>query len=308
MAHAPLERLACLQRHAIQRTWCLTIDFDRLMARTFPDIVRSYAWQDSALYALSLGIGSDPLAAEELRYVYEKDIQAVPTMAVVLGHPGFWVSESDAGIDFRKVVHGEQSLIVHAPLAPEATLVAKNSIDEIIDKGEGRGAILRVRRDLYDQATGALQSTQVMSMFCRGDGGFGGPIAGKPQPAADIPDRTPDLSVTSPTLPQSALIYRLCADLNPLHADPAVARAAGFDRPIFHGLGTFGVAGYSLLAGCAEGQAAELREMACRFTAPFVPGETLRTDVWMEDGAVLFRCTALERDKVVLDRGRALFA
>lgn len=277
------------------------------MARDFPDIACSYDWRDSALYALGLGLGSNPLSADELRYVYEKDMQAMPSMAVVLGHPGFWISEPDTGIDFRKVVHGEQSLLIHAPLAPEAEMIAKNSIDEIIDKGEGRGAILRVRRDLHDAATGALQSSQVMSMFCRGDGGFGGPATGKPVAAVTIPDRAPDRTLTRATLPQAALIYRLSADLNPLHADPEMARAAGFDRPIFHGLGTYGVACHSLIVACADGQATALKAMDCRFTSPFFPGETLRTDIWHEDGAVLFRCTAIERDKVVLDRGRAEF-
>lgn len=286
----------------------MAINHDQLLARSFPEIVRSYNWKESALYALGLGIGSNPLAPEELRFVYEQEIQAVPTMAVVLGHPGFWVSEPDSGIDFRKVVHGEQSLTIHRPLPAEATLIARNSVDEIIDKGEGRGAILRVRRDLYDQATGELQSTQSMAMFCRGDGGFGGPSQGKPMPVIEIPERAPDLVVSRPTLPQMALIYRLSADLNPLHADPEVARAAGFDRPILHGLGTFGVAGYALLLACGDGRAERLKDISCRFTSPVFPGETLRTEIWHDGDAVLFRCTAAEREKVVLDRGRAVFS
>ncbi len=206
------------------------------------------------------------------------------------------------------MVHGEQTLTIHAPLAPAATLIARNAIEEIIDKGDGRGAIVRVRRDLFDRASGILQSSQVMSMFCRGDGGFGGPVNGRPTPSVDIPDRAPDRTLDRATLPQSALIYRLSADLNPLHADPAIARAAGFDRPIFHGLGTFGVACFALLAARGAGQAAALREIGCRFVAPFFPGETLRTEMWDIDGTVLFRCSAIERAKVVLDRGRAVFA
>lgn len=286
----------------------MAINYDQLMARTFPELVRSYTWKDSALYALGLGIGSNPLAEEELRFVYEEDMRAVPTMAVVLGHPGFWVSEPGSGIDYTKVVHGEQSLTIHRPLPAEATLVARNSIDEIIDKGEGRGAILRVRRDIYDQATGDLQSTQLMSMFCRADGGFGGPSQGKPAPVVEIPERAPDLVVSRTTLPQMALIYRLSADLNPLHADPAFARAAGFDRPILHGLGTFGVAGFALLLACGDARPERLREMSCRFTAPVFPGETLRTEIWRDGDAVVFRCTVAERGKTVLDRGRAVFS
>lgn len=285
----------------------MTIDYARLKARELPEITRQYDWRDSALYALGLGIGGDPLDETELRFVYERRMQALPTMATVLGHPGFWITEPDVGINFRKVVHGEQHLEIHRPMATEGTLVARNRVEEIIDKGEGRGAILQMRRDLIDQASGELQSSQVMSMFCRDDGGFGGPRVDTPPPV-EIPDRAPDRSIVRQTLPQAALIYRLSGDYNPLHADPEVARAAGFERPILHGLATFGVAGFALLLGCAQGDAAAMRTMSCRFSAPVMPGDTIRTDIWDVDGAALFRCTVTERDKVVLDRGRAVFA
>ena len=285
----------------------MAIDYHNLVAWKFAERTHSYSWRDTVLYALGLGLGSSPVDPAELRFVYEKGLQALPTMPVVLGYPGFWISEPATGIDFRKVVNGEVSLTIHSPLPPEGTLVARNSVDEVIDKGEGRGAILRVRRDLIDQATGVLQSTQVTSMFCRGDGGFGGPQTGKPQPEVTIPDRLPDMSTRRATLPHAALIYRLSADLNPLHADPAAAEAAGFPRPILHGFATFGVAGYALLAASANADAEALRELSCRFSAPVFPGETLRTDIWIEPDATLFRCTVIERDKVVLDRGRAVF-
>ncbi len=286
----------------------MAINYDALMRQAFPDLVRSYSWRDTILYALGLGIGTDPLDPAELAFVFEQRLQAMPTMAVVLGHPGFWYDRPEIGIDLRSVLHGEQSLTIHTPLPPEGVVIARNSVDEVIDKGEGRGAILRVRRDLIDQASGALQSTQVMSIFCRADGGFGGPSMGKPQPESVIPDHPPDLSILRPTLPQSALIYRLSSDLNPLHADPDVARAAGFERPILHGLATMGIAAYALIAGCRAGDAAALRDLRCRFSAPLFPGETVRTDIWNLDDAFVFRCTAVERDKLVLDRGRAVFA
>lgn len=284
----------------------MAIDYARLMARQFPEIQSHYGWRECALYALGLGVGSDPLSPDELRHVYEKDLEALPTMAVTLGHPGFWISAPDTGIDFRKVVHGEQTLTVHQPLLPGAKLKGINSIDEIIDKGEGRGALLRVRRDLVCEETGILQSSQIMTMFCRGDGGFGGPSSGKPVLAVTIPDRPSDIVVDRPTPPQAALIYRLTSDLNPLHADPETARAAGFDRPILHGLGTFGVAGFALMLGCGQ-RASALHELTCRFTAPFFPGETLRTEIWQEGDEALFRCSAVDRGVLVLDRGRAVF-
>jgi len=285
----------------------MAIDYTRLMAREFAETVHSYSWRDTVLYSLGVGLGSDPLDLNELKFVYENELEALPTMAVVLGHPGFWVSQPDTGIDFRKVVHGEQSLVIHTPLPPKGVLIARNSVDEIIDKGEGRGALLRVRRDLIEQESGALQSTQIMSMFCRGDGGFGGPTTGKPQVEVAIPDRAPDVSVTRTIPTQAALIYRLSADLNPLHADPRVAQAAGFPRPILHGLATFGVAGYALLAGAGHPSASSLRALSCRFSAPVFPGETLRTDMWVNGQETLFRCTVTERDKIVLDRGHAAF-
>ena len=284
----------------------MAIDYDSLINRVFPENRSHAGWKDCAIYALGLGIGGDPLATEELRHVYEQGMAALPTMAVTLGHPGFWISDPAAGIDFRKAVHGEQSLVIHKPLKVEATLVARNSIDEIIDKGEGRGALLRVRRDLFEETTGELQSSQVMTMFCRADGGFGGPTSGKPLRVVTIPEREADLVIERKTPPQAALIYRLAGDYNPLHADPQVARAAGFERPIYHGLGTFGLAAYALMRGC-EQPAAALREVGCRFTAPFFPGETLSTEIWREDDAVLFRCISAERRVVVLDRGRAVF-
>jgi acyl dehydratase len=289
-----------------QREDQMTIDYEALKAWPFSEIRSQYGWKDCAIYALGLGIGSDPLSAEELRHVFEKDLVALPTMAVTLGHPGFWVSNPAAGIDFRKVLHGEQSLTVYKPLQPEAVLIARNMVDEVIDKGEGRGALLRVRRDLREEATGELQSTQTMTIFCRGDGGFGGPATGKPVATVTLPERQADLVVERTTPPQAALMYRLAGDYNPLHADPEVAKAAGFDRPIYHGLGTFGLAGFALMQGCGQ-PAAALRELGCRFTSPFFPGETLRTEIWQEGGTVLFRCTAAERGIVVLDRGRAVF-
>ncbi|MCP1472340.1 acyl dehydratase [Sphingobium sp. OAS761] len=285
----------------------MAIDYEKLVAWKFAERTHSYSWRDTVLYALGLGLGSDPVDPAELRFVYEQGLQALPTMPVVLGYPGFWISEPDTGIDFRKVVNGEVSLTIHTPLPPEGTLIARNSVDEIIDKGEGRGALLRVRRDLIDQATGLLQSTQVTTMFCRADGGFGGPKSGRPELDVVIPGRLPDMSASRSTLPQAALIYRLSADLNPLHADPVVAEAAGFPRPILHGFATFGIAGYALLAALRDADAESLRELSCRFSAPVFPGETLRTDIWIEPTATLFRCTAVERDKVVLDRGRAVF-
>lgn len=283
----------------------MPIDYDKLMNWPLPDAEVSYGWKDCALYALGLGLGDDPTDVAQLRFVYEKDIVALPTMASVIGQSELWIADPMTGIHFTKVVHGEESLEILKPLPAEATMAARHRVDEIVDKGEGRGMILTVRTELSDKATGTLHSIQRQSMFCRDNGGFGGPTAHPPAPIT-MPDREPDIRVTRQTFPEGALIYRLSGDLNLLHVDPQVARKAGFERPILHGLATFGLAGYSILERCAGGDVARFRAIASRFTAPVYPGETLRFDIWNDGPRKLFRCTSLDSGKLVLDRGTAL--
>lgn len=284
----------------------MAIDYQSLLARAFPERRQSYDGRDCILYALGLGLGSDPLAPAELAHVYEAGLQALPTMATVIGQPGFWIAEPDTGIDHSRVVHGEQSLVVHAPLAAAGELVGRTRIVDIVDKGAGRGALLRLRTQLHDALTDRLQSTLVSTIFCRGDGGFGGP-AGTAPAAEPMPETVPDHRVLRPIPMQAALIYRLSGDLNPLHADPAAAILAGFDRPILHGLATYGLAGFALQQARGQRDAASLQALSCRFTAPIFPGETLRTDIWRSGDDMIFRSVAVERDVVVLDRGRASF-
>ncbi|MET0540987.1 MAG: MaoC/PaaZ C-terminal domain-containing protein, partial [Variovorax sp.] len=272
-------------------------------------------WKDSALYALGVGFGHDPLDAQQLPYVYEQDMRAVPTMPVVLATPGFWLKEPDSGVDWVKVLHGEQSLTIHQPIPVGATVVGKLKVTSIVDKGRDKGALLVSERTLHDKATGALLATLEGLTFCRGDGGFSetpgnGPRGGDPAPTPKpaTPERTPDITCDLPTMPQSALLYRLCSDLNPLHADPAVARAAGFKQPILHGLASFGVAGHAILRTCCGYDAARLTSIGLRFASPMYPGETLRTEIWRDGERVQFRARSLERDVVVLSHGTATLA
>jgi acyl dehydratase len=285
----------------------MPIVYEKLLALKIPEVVHSYGPKDCMLYALGLGFGLDPVNEDELAFVYEKNLKALPTMAVVLGYPGFWVKELDTGIDWVKVVAGEYDLTLHAPLRPSGTVVGRTRVAEIVDKGAGKGAIVYAERTIEDQASGARIATIVQTTFCRGDGGFGGPPRDQ-RPVHALPARAPDLACDLPTRPEMALIYRLSADPNPLHADPAVAKAAGFPRPILHGLGTFGVAGHAILKSYCGYDQARLTAIAGRFSAPVFPGETIRTEMWRDGAVVSFRARVVERDVVAINNGRAEIA
>ena len=282
----------------------MAIDYDKLKNWDFGEIEQTYTTKDSILYALGLGLGADPMDERQLRFVYEDGMAALPTMSVVLGYPGFWLKDPETGVDWVKVLHGEQGIIVHKLLPAEGTVVGKTRVTEIIDKGEGRGALILSERDVVDKASGDLLATLTSTTFARGDGGFGGPEGPSPKPHA-LPERDADEVCDLPTLPQAALIYRLSGDFNPLHADPKVAVAAGFERPILHGLCTLGVAGHALLKTACGYDPARFKSMALRFSAPVYPGETIRTEIWRDDGVVSFRSSVVERDVVVLNNGRA---
>lgn len=282
----------------------MAIDYDKLLALKIPDAEQTYGAKDCILYALGVGLGLDPVNEDELPFVYEKNLKVLPTQGTVLASPGFWLRELDTGIDWVKLVHGEHSMVMHKPLNGQGTVTSKSRVLDVIDKGAGKGAIVYSERTLFDKASGDLLCTIVQTTFCRGDGGFGGPQ--RPQrPVHAMPDRAPDLVCELPTRPEAALIYRLSADLNPLHADPAVAKAAGFSKPILHGLATFGVAGHAVLKSVCGYDPSRLRSIAGRFSAPVFPGETIRTELWRDDAVVSFRAKVVERDVVAITNGRA---
>ncbi len=282
----------------------MPIVYEKLLALKIPEVVQTYTEKDAILYALGVGLGRDPMNADELSFLYEKDFRILPTFAVVLGWPGFWARDLDTGIDWVKLVAGEQGLKLHRPLAPRGTVVGRTRVTEVIDKGAGKGALVYSERIVTDKASGEPIATVTQTTFCRGDGGFGGPPREAP-PVHPIPARAPDLVCDLATRPEAALIYRLNGDPNPLHVDPAVARAAGFPRPILHGLATFGVAGHAILKSLCGYDPARLTAIAGRYSAPVFPGETIRTEIWRDGGLVSFRARVVERDAVVLNNGRA---
>lgn len=282
----------------------MPIDPQKLLSLEFPDSVQSYTEKDVMLYALGIGLGHDPMNVRELAFVFEKDLKVLPTYPVVLGFEPFLLRDRELGIHFEMVVHGEEQLTLHRPLATSGTIVAKHFIDDVIDKGEGRGALVLTRRLICDATSGALLATIRQTVFCRGDGGFG-EVRGSP-PVHEIPEREPDRLSDIATRPEMALIYRLSVDVNPLHADPEVAKAAGFPRPILQGLGTFGVAGHALLRSVCDYEPSRLAEISGRFSAPVFPGETLRTEIWRDGEIVSFRTRVVERGVVAINNGRAV--
>jgi acyl dehydratase len=286
----------------------MALDYDFLMGQP-PMINRQVLTaRDTILYALGVGAAMDaPTDPEELRFVYESGLKALPTMAVVLAYPGFWAGDPKYGLAWQKILHGEQSIELHRTLPVEGTLRGETTIDAIYDKGADKGAILYSSRRITDEATGELIATARQSTFLRGDGGFGGQSEGAPQPHP-TPAREPDVTLRMVTREGQALVYRLSGDANPLHIDPEVAVRAGFPRPIFHGLGTYGVVGRAALKALCGNQPERLKRFDARFSSPVYPGETLDVAIWREGpGRAALRARAVERDLVVLQNGYVEF-
>ncbi len=217
----------------------MAVSYQHLKQRPFAPVRQRYTERDTMLYALSLGLGNDPLDPAALPFVFEGaagGLRTLPSQAVVLGYPGFWAREADTGIDWVKLLHGEQRMRLHRPLPASADIVGHNRITHLTDKGAGKGAIMVTERRL-ETAEGELLATVQQVSFLRGDGGYseldGGQPSDAPLPALrpTPEDQAPHFTDTQAIRPEAALLYRLMGDFNPLHADPAVAKAAGFDAP-----------------------------------------------------------------------------
>ncbi|NIM29115.1 MAG: 3-alpha,7-alpha,12-alpha-trihydroxy-5-beta-cholest-24-enoyl-CoA hydratase [Gammaproteobacteria bacterium] len=280
----------------------MPFDAEQLMAYAIPEARQALTRRDCMLYALGIGVGDEPTSEHQLRFVYEPHLRAMPTMANVLAHPGFWMKAAETGMDWRRILHGEQKFTIHKPLPVEANLVGRTHVKAIADRGAGKGAYVYLERHVVDADSGDAVCTLEQTTVCRGDGGCGS-IGEVERTRRAIPVREPDHLCDLTTLPQAALLYRLNGDMNPLHADPEVARSAGYDRPILHGLCTFGVAGHAILRICCDYEPDRISSMSVRFTAPVFPGETIRTEMWHVDEGLSFRSRVLERDAVVLGSG-----
>lgn len=282
----------------------MKFDRQRLLDWKVPEVRQTYTERDTMLYALGLGVGADPMDAAQLRFVYDQALLALPMMSVMLGYPGLWMADPETGIDWKRMLHGEQGFTIEKPLPVAGTVIGRTRVLDVIDKGADKGAVVLTQREVVDADSDALLCRLTSTSMLRGNGGFGGPSTPLPAPH-EIPQRAPDHTTEIRTSPRSALIYRLSGDYNPLHVDPVVARSAGFERPILHGLCTFGMSGVALLAACCGYDASRLRAMRARFTTPVYPGETLRTEIWIDGADISFRTLVVERQTLALNNGWA---
>ena len=285
----------------------MSLNVDRLMNFRLGPITIELAPRDTILYALGIGYGYDPLDEAQLRFVYEKELLAAPTMAVVIGAGPWILDDPEFGVTKTGVVHGEQGFAMHRPMPCAGPISVETRVTEVVDKGAGKGALVVSETTLTDPADNARVATLSSTSFCRADGGFGGPrtVVHPTAAAAPTPERAPDIVCDLPTVAQAALIYRLSGDYHALHIDPQFARAAGFERPILHGRCTFGIAGHALLRTCCDYDPSRLQAMACRFSAPVYPGETVRTEIWRDGVKAQFRSMVPARGVVVLANGQA---
>lgn len=285
----------------------MPLDYEKLCAIHFKNETRRYDEKDTILYALSIGFGADASNQRELEYVCEclkGKLKAVPTFATVLVRTAGDIDLP--GINHELLVHGDQRLRIDNPLPPRASVLADTRVVGIFDKGRDKGALLLVETSLRLEDNTPL-ATSTTGLFLRGDGGFGGTSEGAPKPHP-VPDREADFTTPIHTAPNQALIYRLNGDRNPLHADPEFAARAGFDRPILHGLCSYGLACRGVIQYICDYDARRIREFDARFSSPIFPGDVLEMEFWRGNETVSFRVRNKESGRTVVNNGRCVLA
>jgi acyl dehydratase len=277
----------------------MPIDIDRVVGAELPAVDYSWSEEQVILYGLGVGAGDPPTDPAELKYVYESDLAAVPSFGTI---PPFAMMMGFASVDgldisLTQVLHGDQRLTVHGPIPSSGTVSQSGRVVDVYDKG--RGALLVIEVVSVLAKTGQPLFSNRSGIFVRGEGGFGGESG--PSAGNTPPEREPDHVVETSTLPQQALLYRMSSgDKNPLHADPAFAALAGFDRPILHGLCTFGIVTKTAVETVMEGDPTRLKSIETRFTGHVFPGETLITRIWSEDDRFVLTTETAERGTRVL--------
>ncbi len=269
-----------------------------LVGKKSDPIAFAYGWKDTVLYALGVGAKAD-----ELDFVYEgRGPKVLPTFAVVPSFTSMIAVAGDLGANPMMILHGEQKIILHRAIAPSGTLSTVSEVKGIYDKGKGALVVVEARTT---DDKGQAVFDHVFSIFVRGEGGFGGergPEAVKAEPPAGA---APEFEVVEPTTREQALLYRLSGDVNPLHADPNMAKFGGFDRPILHGLCTYGFAGRAILKGACGGDPTRLRSFGARFAGVVFPGDTLTTRGWKVGGGQYVVTVTTQEGKLVLSNAIA---
>ena len=278
------------------------------MAIRYPDVLsieepaRAFSWsdRDTMLYALAVGMGEDPTRREELPFVYEKNLKALPTLATVVAS-GASIGAERMGLNPALMVHGEESVTWHRPMPAAGTVLASSRVVAAYDKGD-KGAVVEREMQLRDTG-GTLLVSLLRTVFARGDGGFGGPSE-SPVPHR-VPERSADTVLEFATRPDQALLYRLCGDRNPLHADPVVAASAGFPRPILHGLCTYGICCRAILAAFCDFEPERMTTLSARFSAPVLPGDRIAVRLWKDGDTVSFEASVPDRNVTVIKNGKS---
>lgn len=284
----------------------MPINYEQLLALKNLGQRYSYRDRETMLYAYAIGMGADPLDEKELAFVNEATARARPLLVVpTFASVAAWEARpGEMKLNRVMVVDGERDITFHRPLATAADIIADSSVLAVSDKGKDKGAVIQ-HQTVLKSADGGPLATVVASLFARGDGGFGGPPEGLPEPH-QVPTRAPDLTLNISTRPDQALIYRLCGDRNPLHSDPEFAKRAGFPKPILHGMCTYGITCRGVLRTYADYDPSAFKRHAARFSSPVYPGETVTLELWRDGAVISFEAKVKARDVTVVKNGMTL--
>jgi acyl dehydratase len=286
----------------------MPVDREKALGASLGETEGSYETDDVILYHLGIGAGFQATDPRELEYTYEKNLKVLPSFGVVAassfssrvrqsGDGGDMGLGKMPGLEFNPamLLHGEQDIEIHKPLPTAASFKTQGRIADVFDKG--KAALVIIENESRDESDDPLFTIR-MSLFLRGEGGFGGPSG--PKAGNVAPERAPDGAVESTTLPQQALLYRLCGDKNPLHADPEFAKMGGFDTPIIHGLCSYGIACKAVVDDALAGDVTKVARYQARFAGVAFPGETYLTSWWKEGDRILLEVKSKERDAVII--------
>ena len=277
----------------------MPIDIEKALGAVLPPLQHFWTDDDIILYHLAIGAGNPPTDPYELRYTYEGDLRVLPTYASI---PPFEMMMSvgtveGMDVNLAKILHGEQETIIHRQIPTSGMVVQEGRITDIFDKGRGALVVIEVVSRL--EKTGQPLFTNRSSFYIRGEGGFGGDSG--PPAGHQPPDRDAEIVVESETLPQQALLYRLASgDRNPLHADPAFAAFAGYERPILHGLCTYGIVAKAVVDHALDGRPEKVASYRARFSGVVYPGETIVTRIWDQGSHLVVAAEAKERGASVI--------